>query len=98
MAMVLWTQNFMKSQDYGVFKHILYQDNMSAILLEKNDRKFVGKRSRHLHVRYFFIMDVVDRGKRTIGHCPTLEMIADYMTKPLQGQKFLEFRTKILGM
>ena len=43
-------------------------------------------------------MDVVDSGKLTIEHCPTLEMIADYMTKPLQGQMFLEFRTEILGM
>ena len=53
MAMVLWTQNFMQAQVYGVFKHILYQDNMSAILLENNGRKSVGKCSRHLNVRYF---------------------------------------------
>ena len=82
MVMILWTQNFMEAQGYGVFKHILYQDNNSAILLEKNGRKSVGKHSRHLNVRYFFVTDVVDRGKLTIQHCPTLDMTANYMTKP----------------
>ena len=98
MAMILWNQNFLEVQGYGVFKQILYQDNNSAILLEKNGRKSIGKCSRHLNVRYFFVTDVVDRGNLTIQHCPTLDMPADFMTKPLQGTKFLQFRKEILGM
>ena len=74
------------------------QGNISAILLQKNGRKSIGEHSRLVNVRYFYINDVVDRGKLTIEHCPTLEMIAEYMTKPLQGQKVLEFRKEILGM
>ena len=32
----IWTVNFMKSQGYNIDKKILYQDNKSAILLERN--------------------------------------------------------------
>jgi len=30
-------------------------------------------------------------------YCPTDEMIGDFMTKPLQGKKFLNFREAIMG-
>ena len=36
MAQILWTRLFMKSQGNNVSDNILYQDNKSAILLEKN--------------------------------------------------------------
>ena len=42
--------------------------------------------------------DVVDSGMMEILHAPTDEMEADFMTKPLQGSKFKEFRFLILGM
>ena len=29
--------------------------------------------------------------------CPTDEMIGDFMTKPLQGSKFMKFRKIIMG-
>jgi hypothetical protein len=32
-----------------------------------------------------------------IDFCPTDDMIADYMTKPLQGAKFLKFKKLIMG-
>ena len=53
----------------------------------------LGKGAR----RYFFVTDHVDKGNVSIEYCPTDEMIADFMTKPLQGQKFRDFRSDILG-
>ena len=98
MGMIIWTQNVLEAQGYEVFKHILYQDNKNAILLENNGKASAGKRSRHLNVIYFFVKQIVDQGKLTIQHCPTLDMPADFMTKSLQGSAFLEFRNMILGM
>ena len=97
ITMVLWTKLFLESQGYPIEKNILYQDNMSAILLETNGRKSAGKRSRALNIRYFFIADQVELGNVQIEHCPTDEMIGDFMTKPLQGEKFRKFRDLILG-
>jgi heme oxygenase len=31
-------------------------------------------------------------------YCPTVEMIADFFTKPLQGAQFYKFRDAILGI
>jgi len=94
---ILWTRLFMEEQGYPIEKNILYQDNKSAILLELNGRKSVGKRSRHLHIKFFFLTDQIKQGKVQVEYCSTDKMIGDYMTKPLQGVKFMEFRKSILG-
>jgi hypothetical protein len=51
------TKLFLKAQGYPVTCNTLYQDNKSAILLEKNGRRSAIKRSRHLNIRLFFVTD-----------------------------------------
>ena len=87
----------MKDQGYTLEKNILFQDNKSAILLETNGKRSAGKRSRAINIRYFFLTDQVEKGNISIEYCPTDMMWADYMTKPLQGEKFRKFRDDILG-
>ena len=96
-TMMLWTVLFLEAQGYAVEKNILYQDNKSAILLEVNGRKSAGKRSRHLNIRYFFMTDQIEKGNVQVEHCPTDEMIGDFNTKPVQGEKFRKFRRGIMG-
>jgi hypothetical protein len=90
-----WTSRFLLKQGYDV-KTILYQDNRSAILMESNGRSSAGKQSRHLDIRYFFINNLKEKGLVYIKYCPTEEMVADYMTKPLHGSKFTKFRNMIM--
>ena len=97
-TMILWTGLFMEEQGNPLKKNILYQDNKSAILLETNGRRSAGKRSRALNVRYFFLTDQVEKKNISIEYCATDEMWADYMTKSLQGEKFIKFRNEILGI
>eukprot|EP00980_Cylindrotheca_fusiformis_P000185 scaffold33_cov78-Cylindrotheca_fusiformis.AAC.1 len=94
---ILWTELFLEKQGYKIEKNILYQDNKSAILLETNGKKSAGQRSHALNIRYFFITDQIEKGNVMVKYCPTDEMVGDYMTKPLQGSKFREFRRMILG-
>ena len=42
MPLVIWTQNFMTAQGYEIHDNVIYQDNQSAILLEKNGRASSG--------------------------------------------------------
>ena len=95
---ILWTKHFMEAQGYTIEDNILHQDNKSTILLQENGRKSTGKRSRALNVRYFFLTDQVEKGNLRITYCPTNDMTADYMTKPLQGEKFRKFRAEIMGL
>ena len=76
----------------------IHQDSKSTILLQENWRKRAGKRSRALNVRYFFLMDQVKKGNLRITYCPTNDMTADYMMKPLQGEMFRKFRAEIMGL
>ena len=39
---------------------VLFQDNMSSILLEKNGQGSSSKWTGHMNIRFFFIKDQVD--------------------------------------
>ena len=43
LPMVIWTRNFLKAQGLTVNDNVVYQDNMSSILLERNGRSSSGK-------------------------------------------------------
>jgi hypothetical protein len=56
MPQVIWTRYFFDAQGYGVKDAVVYQDNQSAILLEKNGRASSSKRThQHINIRYFFV-------------------------------------------
>ena len=96
-ALILWTKLFMEQQGYPIKENIVYQDNKSAILLEKNGKCSSGSRTRALDIRYFFVTDQVEKGNISIEYCHTNEMTGDFMTKPLLGQAFRKFRDRIMG-
>ena len=66
--------------------------------LEQNGRLSCGEKSRHIHIRYFFIADVIKRENIKIEHCRTDKMVADYYTKPLQGTLFRKMRDALMGL
>ena len=93
----LYVKMFMEAQGYPIDTTIFYQDNESAIKMERNGKASCGQRSRHIDIRYFFITDHCKRRNIDIVHCPTEDMLADYFTKPLQGSLFRKFRSVLLG-
>ena len=94
---ILWVTNFLRAQGYDMEENFLEQDNESAIKLETNGRSSAGPRSRHIDIRYFWIKDRTKQAGIKIRHCPTLQMLGDFFTKPLQGSLFRMFRDVILG-
>jgi hypothetical protein len=98
MPQLEWTKLFLEAQGYTVHDTVLYQDNKSAMLLEQNGRASSSKRTKHIHLRYFYVKDKVDAGTLHIEHCPTEDMLADYFTKPLQGSLFRRMRDRILNI
>ena len=85
MPQILWTRYFLEAQGYDVSDSIIYQDNQSAMLLEKNGRASSGKRTRHINIRYFFVHDRIDAGEVSVQYCPTGEMIADFLRSLFKG-------------
>ena len=98
MPAICWTRCFMEAQGYGVLDNVLYQDNRTSMLLEKNGKASSTKRTKHINIRYFFITDRIAKGELNVEWCPTGDMIGDFMTKPLQGALFRKFRDQIMGV
>jgi hypothetical protein len=85
LPQIMWTRCFIEAQGFNVDESILYQDNLSDMLLEKNGKQSSSKRTKHIRVRYFFIKDRIGNGDISLKHCPTGDMVGDHFTKPLQG-------------
>jgi hypothetical protein len=66
------------------------QDNQSTIATIK-DQSSKG-RSKHFDVKYKFVNRSLQNGCFQLQYCPTDEMIADVMTKPLARAKFIKLR------
>ena len=75
-----------------------YEDNMAVIqLMVKSDFNFQTK-SKHVRVRYDFLKEQVREGKIVFVYLPTDLQLADILTKPLLGEKFIYFRDSLLGV
>ena len=98
MPKLVWTRLFMEAQGYNVEDVYVYQDNQSAILLEVKRMKPVGKKSRHISIKYFFVTNRVKNKELNIIYCPTKQMVADLFTKPLQGVLFITHRNAVSGI
>jgi hypothetical protein len=94
---VLWTLHFLEAQGYTISDNIIYQDNMSSLTLEKNGRISSSKQNKHIKVKYLFIKHYYDFGEINLRFCPTEQMWADILTKPLQGVKFCQMRAFLMN-
>jgi hypothetical protein len=85
------------AQEYGVTQNLLLQDNKNSMLLERNGKASSRKRTWHINIWYFFITDRINT-KEVFEWCPNKKMVADFMTKPLQGSHFRRLCSLIMGM
>jgi len=98
MPAILWTRYFLAAQGYPLKPSKLHQDNTSAELLQTNGRASSSKQTRHMNIRYFFVADVQKRNHVTIEHCPTDEMIGDFLPSHWGGAKFRRFCNIIMNI
>ena len=93
---LLFVMNFMSAQGYDMRPCTIMQDNLSTIAMIRNGRP-TGKRNKHIDTRYFFLKDREERGDIKFQYRSTLEMVADCLTKPLQGKLFFKHRASLLN-
>ena len=92
----IYGTEFLLAQGEDVTPAIIHQDNMSTIAMIKNGISKSDK-TRHMNVRYFWTKERVENGEIQILYTPTDDMVADILTKPLQGDKFLTLRRMLLN-
>ncbi|CDF40943.1 unnamed protein product [Chondrus crispus] len=64
-------------------------DNVGTIAFAQNES--TNRRNKHVDITYHFVRDAVQRKLVTLYHCPTTEMPADMLTKPLGRVLFEKF-------
>ena len=80
---VVWARAFMAELGYeqGV-PTTVFEDNKSAITMS-NQGGGSFKRSKHITVRNEYVKELVDSEQLQLQYCPTTDMVADLLTKPL---------------
>jgi hypothetical protein len=94
---ILWTPNFLEAQGYNIFTNIVYQDNMSTLSLAINGYVSSSKRTKHIKAKYFFVHHFHNNHELDLQYCPTEQMWADIITKPLQDPKFRSMRAFLMN-
>jgi hypothetical protein len=89
-------RNFLMAQQASERPAILHQDNMSTIKLLLRGNA-ASNRSRHIEIHNYWLKDQVERGVIEVKWTPTLEMVSDILTKPLQGELFKSIRQLLLN-
>jgi len=74
----------------------IMQDNKSTIMLAEKGRS-TSEKTRHINIRYFFVKDRINSKEIQLNYLSTNEMIADILTKPLQGAQFIKMRNILLN-
>ena len=96
-SQVIWTRQFLEGQGYNIGPAKIYEDNTSAIKLAENGRSN-SSRTRHIATRFFFISDRINSKEIVVEYMKTQDMIADILTKPLQGALFRRLRSMLLNL
>jgi len=95
-SIVIWVRNFLEAQGYKMPPAEVYQDNTSTMAMVAAGMP-TSNRTRHISIRFFFVKDRVASGELDISYMPTLDMVSDILTKPLQGELFVKLRKELLN-
>ena len=92
----VWLKRFLQDLDHGTDQLVIIsEDNHGCIKLSKNAE--AHQRTKHMDIRYHYVREQVNLGIVKLEPCPSEQMEADILTKPVSGQKLLKIRDK-LGM
>ena len=86
----------MMGQGYEMKATKINQYNKSTITMINNG-KISSKKTRHVNIRYFWVKEKEDSGEVDISCVQSLEMVADILTKPQQGELFRKLRGRLLN-
>jgi hypothetical protein len=87
----LMYKQFAKFQGYDLDAIVIYQDNKSTISLIKKGHS-TSQRTRHINIRYFYLKDRIENEEIEVKYIESENMLADILTKPLQGKLFYKLR------
>jgi histone deacetylase 1/2 len=97
LSPIINIMNIIDELGFEITRKTLYQDNVSTIRMIENGRS-TSMKTKHINLRYFTIRERISEFGIRIKHLPTAEMLADMLTKPLQGSLFSKMRGKLFNI
>jgi hypothetical protein len=85
-------------EEIGFGDHLpsqMYSDNQAAIAMTKQTSSNAS--TRHMKMKFHYIREQIADREVTVDYCPTLQMIADILTKALERTLFEKFRRVLLS-
>ena len=70
---------------------------MSTLSLAKNGYVSSSKQTKHIKAKKIFIRHYHNAKELELRYCPTKQMWADVLTKPLQGSKFQQMHAFLVN-
>ena len=96
LEIIAWSRHFLEAIGYHQKPTKVYQDNKSTMLIASRGPSSAGK-SKHIKLRYFGVKAMIDNFEVMLQYLPTEDMIADVLTKPLQGALFAKLSALMHG-
>ena len=92
---IIWIQSLFKEINFDIESISLCGDNQGAIDSWLLIQLIEEHRTKHIDIRYHFIQQFVEVKKVALYYVPTMEQIADILTKCLNYDKFKKFRNQL---
>ena len=72
---------------------LIKEDNQGTIAIARNPVSH--NRTKHIDIKFHYVREALEDGIIDLTYCPTEQMTADMLTKPLARQQFETFRLKM---
>lgn len=89
----IWLKRLLGDLGVKSMSTVILEDNRGAIAIAKNPVNH--SRTKHIDIRYHYIRECVQNGQIQLQYCPTIDMKADILTKPLARPRFEYLRGEI---
>jgi hypothetical protein len=89
-----WLRRLLSELNAGDVKPtLIYEDNQGAIAIAKNP--VAHSKMKHIDVKYHYVREAIQNKIVTLEYCPTEDMLADLLTKPLFKGRFEKLRVQM---
>jgi hypothetical protein len=93
---VLWITELLKELRFKQETVVIEQDNSSTMRLIEKGPSSSG-RTKWINVKHFWVTEHLQKGDVRLKYVPSLDLLADGLTKPLGRKAFLRWRARILN-
>ncbi|GJS01777.1 hypothetical protein Tco_0318285 [Tanacetum coccineum] len=87
----VWLKMLLEELGHKQEKITLIYDNQSALYLARNTT--FHSKTKHIRVQYHFVREKVEEGTMDMQKIHTIDNVADYLTKVINCDKFIWFRS-----